>query len=155
MTTNSEEILVTHLRVFRRPGDIPAFIHAEVIPDEAQNLPGRKHRKTVHEGFVFSKSRRAIFVSPYNTIRQMTCIISSNRDHPTFSGILLNFEALHGIPFAARIHVEKAQDIELDEIASSSDYGLFSLSDRRYKAYLPYIDNTVASDSVMFADSSI
>ncbi len=155
LTANSKEILVTHMQIRRRANDIPEFIHVEAIPDEAQGLPGRESRTIIHEGCVFAKHRRAIFVSPFHNLRQMTCIISSNPNHPTFSGLLLAFDAINVFPFATRIFVVKAPEIDWKEIVKSPDYGLFAREHEAYSDYLPYIINSSDDHSVLFPDTSV
>ena len=155
LTTSSGQILVTHLRVFEQAGGSAGFEHVESIPDEASDLPGRPYRTLVHQGFVLLEDRLAHFLSPYPGLRQLSCVISSNRSYPTLSGILLTQDAIRGFPFAARVFVVKTADIDASELPESSEYGLFELDDDDYGPYLPYIRNRPAPDSVLFPVTEI
>jgi hypothetical protein len=155
LTTNSRQILVTHLRIFEQAGGFAGFEHVESIPDEARDLPDRPYRTLVHQGFVLLNDRLVHLLAPYPALRQLSCVISSNRSYPTLSGILLTQDAIRGFPFAARVFVVKTSDIEASELPESSEYGLFELDNDDYGPYLPYIRNSVAHDSVLFPVTEI
>jgi hypothetical protein len=155
LTTRSRQILVTHLRVFEQAGGFAGFEHVESIPDEASDLPDRPYRTLVHQGFVLLNDRLVHFLAPYPAMRQLSCVTSSNQQHPTMSGILLTQDATRGFPFAARVFVVKTTDIEASELPASRDYGLFALDDENYGPYLRYIRNSAAADSVLFPETEI
>jgi len=150
LTTRSRQILVTHLRVFEQAGGSVGFVHVEAIPDEASDLPDRPYRVLTHRGFVLLKSRLAYFVSPYPTLRQLTCLVSTNQSSPTMSGVLLTQDAVWGMPFAARVFAVKAPEIRASMLSENDEYGLFALDDETYSRYLPYIRNDTEPDSALF-----
>jgi hypothetical protein len=155
LTTNSSEILVTHMRVIARHGNIPEFRHVEVIPDEAKGLQGRERRVIWHRGFVFSKFRRVIFLSSERTLRQLSCVISSNPGTPTFTGVLLAFEAINTLPFACRVFITKTEEIADDDVLTDPNYGIFETTDARYEPYMKYITNDVATNDVLMTITGI
>jgi len=155
MTTDSREILVTYLRILRLPGEIPGFVHVEAIPSPIASSPGRQGRILRHEGYVFPKDRKATFVAPGPNLRQMSCLLSSNPEDPAFSGLLLTESAASGLPFVARVFVDRGPEIDESDLLYSGDYGLFSLDDERYSHYLSYIENRPAEYSVLYANTAL
>lgn len=149
-TTNSREILVTHLKIWRGSDNIPRFIHTEVIPDEVKIDEERSKRITRHDGFVFAKRRRAIFISPYRNFRQISCVVSSNTNQPAFSGILLTFDAIYTLPFASRIFITRSEPTETPE--NNPAFGLFRQDDESYRKYISLIRNDVPQDGVLFPE---
>jgi len=155
ITTDSREILVTHLRILRLPGDIPGFLHVEAIPSPIAGNRQRKGRILRHEGYIFPKDRKAAFVSPSPILRQMNCLLSSNPEDPAFSGLLLTESAAGGLPFVARVFVDRAPEIDESDLLVSGEYGLFKLDDERYSHYLPYVENRPAEYSVLYANTAL
>lgn len=155
MTTATSQILVTHLRIEEIVPGIPAFSHIETIPDEASQIPGRGRRVLTHEGVILARGRRATFLSPSGSLRQMTCIISANLTRPAFSGLLMSVDAKHELPFAARVFLTWVPDIEESEVIHHPDYGLFSPDDSHYSAYVPYISNAISPDSVLVPETDV
>lgn len=155
VTTDSKQILVTHLRIHETTPDIPCFTHIESVPDEASAVGGRGRRILMHEGVILARQRRATFLSPSGYLRQMTCVISTNSTRPAFSGLLLSVDAIRELPFAARVFLVCTEEITDDDVIGHPDYGLFEADSQQYASFMPYISNAIDGMSVLCPENQV